>query len=275
MFTEGDFRVHRIDVGRLTLNVREVGAGPLMIFLHGITSNSAIWDPIALALKGSFRCIAVDQRGHGLSDKPATGYRANDYAGDVAALIGKLNVGAAIVVGNSLGARNAVATAVLRPDLVTSVVAIDFTPFIEVEIMDALETRVKAGDRSFASQAEIETYLRDRYPLMPPYAVTRRATSAYETVDGRLRPRAMPKAMADTVDGLREELETAFQKVTRPVLVVRGAESKFVTAAALEKTRKLRPDLPVLVVPKVDHYVNEEAPEIMTQAILDFAAKGG
>jgi 2-(acetamidomethylene)succinate hydrolase len=59
--------------------------------------------------------------------------------------------------------------------------------------------------------------------------------------------------------------------VKRPLLVVRGAESKFVTQAALEKTRRLRPDLPVLVVPGVDHYVNEEAPEAMTRAIIDFA----
>jgi 2-(acetamidomethylene)succinate hydrolase len=54
---------------------------------------------------------------------------------------------------------------------------------------------------------------------------------------------------------------------------VRGAVSKFVSAAALEKTRKLRPDLPVLVVEGTDHYVNEEKPEVVSQAILDFVAK--
>ncbi len=271
---DNEIRVHRIDTGRLTLNLREAGSGPLAIFLHGITSNSAVWEPIMLGLRKQVRAVAVDQRGHGLSDKPATGYAAEDYAGDIISLIEKLNRGQAILVGNSLGARNSIATAALRPDLVKSVVAIDFTPFIEVEVMDALETRVKAGDRTFRSQDEIKAYLRDRYPLMPPDAVARRAMSAYEPIGGMFRPRAMPAAMAQTVTGLRHELETALRSVTRPVLIVRGAKSKFVSEAAFEKTRRLRPDLPTLVVPDVDHYVNEEAPEAITRAILDFAVTG-
>jgi 2-(acetamidomethylene)succinate hydrolase len=266
-------RVHKIDIGRLTLNVREVGGGPPAIFLHGITSNSAVWDPILLNLKDRVRAIAIDQRGHGLSDKPATGYRAKNYAEDIAALIETLGAGPAILVGNSLGARNATVATAMRPDLIRSTVAIDFTPFIETEVMDALETRVRAGDRQFASVQEVETYLRDRYPLMPPDAVKRRALSAYEPIGDKLRPRANPKAMAETVVGLREELESALSAVKRPLLIVRGAESKFVTPEALEKTQRLRPDLPVLVVPGVDHYVNEEAPEAMTRAILDFAIK--
>jgi 2-(acetamidomethylene)succinate hydrolase len=266
-------RVHRIDTGRITLNVREIGEGPVAIFLHGITSNAAVFDPVMLNLKNHFRCISVDQRGHGLSDKPDTGYSALDFSEDTAALIETLNAGPAVIVGNSLGARNGVETAVLRPDLVRAVVAIDFTPYIETEVLDALESRVNAGDRMFKSRDEIEEYLRNRYPLMPADAVRRRAMSAYQQVDGGLRPLASPKAMALTAIGLREDLVPAFQKVKRPVLVVRGALSKFTSAAAFEKTRKLRPDLPTLVVEHVDHYVNEEAPDFISKAILDFVSK--
>jgi|SRR5579862_2530696 len=264
--------VRRIDVGRLTLNIREIGEGPLAIFLHGITSNSAIWDPILFNLKDRLHSVAIDQRGHGLSDKPERGYEAEDYARDVIALIEKLGLGRAILIGNSLGARNSIVTAGLRPDLIQSVIAIDFTPFIEREVMDALETRVKAGDRTFRSRDEIEAYLCDRYPLMPPDAIRRRAMSAYESIGAELRPRAVPAAMMQTVIGLREELESALKAVTRPVLIVRGAKSKFVSVEAFEKTRHLRPDLPTLVVPNVDHYVNEEAPEVITKAIFDFVA---
>ena len=92
-------RVHRIDTGRITLNVREIGEGPVAIFLHGITSNSAVFDPLLLNLKDHFRCISVDQRGHGLSDKPDSGYGAKDYTDDLAALIKTLNAGPAIMVG--------------------------------------------------------------------------------------------------------------------------------------------------------------------------------
>lgn len=271
--TAQSVRVHRIDTGRVVLNVREIGEGPVAVFLHGITSNAAVWDPQILALKDALRCIAVDQRGHGLSDKPDTGYGAKDLAGDIVALIRTLNAGPAFIVGHSLGARNGVEAAVMAPDLVRGVVAIDFTPYIETEVLDQLAARVNGGDRLFESRKEIEEYLHGRYPLMPPEAVSVRATSAYIEVTGGLRPLALPKAMTQTAEGLREDLVPTFRSISRPTLIVRGALSKLVSAAALEKTRKLRPDLPVLVVDGVDHYVNEEAPEVMTKAIRDFTSK--
>ena len=271
--TAQSVRVHRIDTGRVTLNIREIGEGPVAIFLHGITSNAAVWDPQLLALKDRLRCVAVDQRGHGLSDKPPTGYGAKDLATDIVALIRTLNAGPAFIVGHSLGARNGVEAAVMAPDLVRGVVAIDFTPYIETEVLDQLATRVNGGDRLFVSQKEIEEYLHGRYPLMPPEAVTLRAASAYQKVAGGFRPLASPEAMTQTAEGLREDLVSAFKSVLRPTLIVRGALSKLVSAAALEKTRKLRPDLPVLVVDNVDHYVNEEAPEVMTKAIRDFTSR--
>ncbi len=263
--------IRRVDTGRIMLNVREVGSGPLVIFLHGITSNSGVWNPIMLALAGEFRCVAVDQRGHGLSDKPADGYKADDLARDVLALIAALEAGPAVIVGHSLGARNAVVAATIDPQLVKSVVAVDFTPFIEKEVLDTLAARVNGGDRLFKSRAEIEAYLQDRYQKMPAAAIRQRAMTAFREVEGGFRPLADPDAMAQTAEGLREELESAFKAVTRPTLIVRGAESKLVSEAALEKTRKLRPDMPVIVVENTDHYVTEEAPEESIRFIREFA----
>jgi 2-(acetamidomethylene)succinate hydrolase len=224
-----------------------------------------------LSLQNEFRCVAVDQRGHGLSDKPETGYAAQDFAQDVLALIKTLNAGPAIVVGHSLGARNGVVAAMLDPKLVKSVVAVDFTPYIEKEVLDALESRVNGGDRLFKSREDIEAYLQDRYKMMPADAVRRRAMTAFQEAEGGFRPLADARAMSLTAQGLRGDLEEAFKTVACPVLIVRGAESKLVSEAALEKTRKLRPDLPVLVVENVDHYVTEEAPEVSARAIREFA----
>lgn len=265
-------RVRRVDTGRITLNLREIGCGPPVLFLHGITSNAAVFDPLLLRLQGRFRCIAVDQRGHGLSDKPGGGYDAVDYGGDVVELIRTLGFGPAVIVGHSLGARNAVVAAAMAPELTRCVIAIDFTPFIEPEVFDALDARVAAGDRTFASRQEIEDYLGERYPLMPADAVRRRAMSAFTEVAGGFKPLASPRAMALTCAGLRADLSPAYRAVTRPVLVVRGALSTLVSADALDKLRKLRPDLPVVVVAGTDHYVNEEAPDTIAAAILDFVS---
>jgi 2-(acetamidomethylene)succinate hydrolase len=264
------FSSRRIDTGRITLNVREAGDGPLMLFFHGITSNSAVFTPLMARLSDRFTTIAVDQRGHGLSDKPESGYAADDYAEDIAGLIRTLDRGRAILVGHSLGARNSVTAAMRYPDLVRSVIAIDFTPYIETEAFDALETRVNAGSQLFENMTAVETYLAGRYPNISADAIKIRAESGYEPVDGGLRPLALPTAMAQTAKGLRSDLTHAYREVKKPVLIVRGELSKLVSAAALAKTSRLRPDLPVVVVPDADHYVNEVSPEITLKAITNF-----
>ncbi|WP_281059014.1 MULTISPECIES: alpha/beta hydrolase [unclassified Mesorhizobium] len=260
----------RVDAGRIVLNVREIGTGPLMLFFHGITSNSAVFAPLMAQLSARFTTVAVDQRGHGLSDKPESGYEANDYADDIASLIRTLGRGPAILVGHSLGARNSVTAAARNPELVRSVIAIDFTPYIETEALDALESRVNAGDRIFRDVEAVQEYLAGRYPNIPADPIRIRAESGYRQVEGGLRPLASPSAMAQTAKGLRADLTQAYRDVAKPVLIVRGEESKLVSAAALAKTSRLRPDLPVVVVPGADHYVNEVCPEVTLKAITNF-----
>ncbi|WP_348526106.1 alpha/beta hydrolase [Mesorhizobium sp.] len=260
----------RVDTNRIALNVRESGTGPLMLFFHGITSNSAVFAPLMAQLSARFTTVAVDQRGHGLSDKPESGYEANDYADDIASLIRAFGQGPAILVGHSLGARNSVTAAARNPELVRSVIAIDFTPYIETEALDALESRVNAGDRIFRDVEAVQEYLAGRYPNIPADAIRIRAESGYRRVEGGLRPLASPSAMAQTAKGLRADLTQAYRDVAKPVLIVRGEESKLVSAAALAKTSRLRPDLPVVVVPGADHYVNEVCPEVTLKAITNF-----
>lgn len=219
----------------------------------------------------SFRAIAADQRGHGRSDKPATGYGADDFADDVAGLITAVGARSAVVVGHSLGARNAFAVAARRPELIAGVVAIDFTPFIEAQVFDALEARVRGGDRTFDSLASVEAYLRARYPRLPADAIARRATHGYREVDGRHRPWADAAAMAQTVQGLRAPLEPAVRRVECPVLLVRGALSTLVSEEAFGKTLELRQDFSPVVVSDADHYVPEEAPSAIADAVLRLA----
>jgi 2-(acetamidomethylene)succinate hydrolase len=264
---------HRMPVGGgITLNLRDAGEGRPMVFLHGITANATVWTPILMDLRDSYRVIAVDQRGHGSSDKPASGYTAEAYAQDVLNLIETLGGTPAIIVGHSLGARNAIVATAIEPALVAGAVAIDFTPFIETEVFDTLEARVKGGDRAFSSREEIVAYLADRYPLMPKDAVERRAKYGYAEVDGVFRALADPRAMVATVAGLREDLEGPLRKVSKPLVLVRGQESKLVSPAAFERTLRVRPDVQSMVVPGADHYVPEEAPAAIAQAIRKFAA---
>lgn len=262
-----------IPVGDISLNVVSSGEGTnSLIFLHGVTANHSVWNPIVELLGGSFHILAVDQRGHGLSDKPATGYTALDYSNDVNALIERMaNGGKAIVVGHSLGSRNAIVAASRFPERVVGFVGIDFTPFIETEVFDSLESRVNAGSARFESYDAVEAYLADRYRNIPADAVARRAQNGFRQVDGAYVPFADPSAMAQTVTGLREDLAPALSAVRVPGLLVRGAESTLVTESAFNKTRELRKDLDYVTLPGADHYVPEEKPHEIAELVRQFA----
>ena len=265
-----EIRSRRIGLHRITLNVRETGKGAPAIFLHGMMSNAAVWDPIMRRMGAEFSCVATDQRGHGLSDKPDTGYLARDFAEDVTALIEALDAGPAILVGHSLGARNAVVAAALDPKLVKSVVAVDYVPYMEGEVLDALEARVCGSDRLYASKEEIEADIRARLPKLPDEAIRQRVNTLFGEADGGLRPLASTQAMVQATQGLRDDFKPAFQSLACPALVLCGAQSNVVSTRALEKTRAARPDIRVLVDPDTDHFVIEEAPDFCVRVIKEF-----
>ena len=249
----------------------QVGGDPRgtpVIFLHGTSANLAVWEPVAEALTEPALTISIDQRGHGRSDQPATGYEASDFSGDIRALQEMLGHGPAVVVGHSLGARNAWVFAAEHPDAVLGVVAVDYTPFIEGEVLDTLERRVAAGDRRFADVAEIESYLAKRYPRMPQDAVARRARFGYQhDADGCLRPLASGTALASVVDGLRIDHPGAFAGVRVPMAALRGEDSAIVSPAAWAAARELRPDIEWVDVADADHYVPEEQPAVVAGVI--------
>jgi 2-(acetamidomethylene)succinate hydrolase len=244
---------------RLSLRARSAGAGELLVFLHGITAGAAVWDPVLEELAGRYRCVAVDQRGHGRSDKPATGYTAADYVADVAAVLDVLGPARA-VVGHSLGARNAILAGAAMPGRIGAVVAVEYVAGMEPEVFERLRAARAGGDGHLADDDAARAAVRARSPLLPDDAVERRVRHLYKPADGGLVPLASPAAVEQTLAAMDVDLSGALRDSTVPTLLVRGAESPFVSRAAFARSLGLRPGLQGTVVPGTDHFVPEEAP---------------
>jgi len=252
----------------------ELGEGPPLLLLHGVTANAYIWWPVMERLAGSYHCVAIDQRGHGRTGLPRDArFDAAAYARDAADLAAFIGRGPVVLVGHSLGARNAIVAGAMRPDAIAGVIAIEFTPFIDKAAFDALDTRVTGGPRSFGDRGDLTGYLSWRYPGLPADAVSRRASHGYaERADGRLAPLADPGAMRATCAGLREDLAPDLRRLGVPAVLVRGADSRFVSDQAFRAACALRPDLAAVVVGGADHYVPEERPAEVAQIVREFAA---
>lgn len=78
---------------------------PALVLLHGLASNARIWDKVGfrLAARG-YRAFAIDQRGHGMSDKPEQGYDFETINRDLLAAIDAWDLSNPVLVGHSWGA---------------------------------------------------------------------------------------------------------------------------------------------------------------------------
>lgn len=100
--------------------------GDAFVLVHGLASNARMWDGVAADLGAAGHpVVAVDQRGHGLSDKPGTGYGFDEVSADLAALIEVLRLDGPVVVGQSWGGDVVLELAARRPELLRGVVGID------------------------------------------------------------------------------------------------------------------------------------------------------
>ena len=87
---------------RLRYETWGVGSTPLVL-IHGLGSSADDWFLQLPAFAPHYLCVAVDLRGHGLSDKPAGRYSVGLFAADVAALLRELDLVPAHILGLSLG----------------------------------------------------------------------------------------------------------------------------------------------------------------------------
>src|SRR5215510_4047206 len=99
----GMFTSRYVDTGELRLHAVTGGDGPPLLLVHGWPQTWYAWRLLMPALARDFFVIAVDQRGMGLSDKPAAGYDTGTLASDLIALMDALGHQQFAVVGHDTG----------------------------------------------------------------------------------------------------------------------------------------------------------------------------
>lgn len=99
--------------------------GAPIVLLHGLSSSLTIWDFAAPILAERFRVLAVDQRGHGLSSKPADGYGFDEVTADLASFIDVAGLQRPLIVGHSWGGNVAVQFGADYPGAARGLVLVD------------------------------------------------------------------------------------------------------------------------------------------------------
>jgi 2-(acetamidomethylene)succinate hydrolase len=204
-----------IDIGDLSLNVTiHPGAGPDVLFIHGIASSGNEFDTVLGHVTDVMRPITVDLRGHGHSDKPASGYHYGDYANDLDRLLDVLGIENPIIFGHSLGGILTLWWAIHHPDTARALMLEDVPLRSGDEFAPAFDGWEQLNALPFEAA---RVYYREENPDWPDSLVETRArdiTSTRREAITELRAASMANEGLDTLEGL--------ERINAPVLFIHG-----------------------------------------------------
>jgi len=234
---------------------------PTVVLIHGMASDTlASWyftmaEPLSRA---GLRVVLYDLRGHGRSERPATGYALDDFVDDLAALLVELEVtGPVLLLGNSFGGTIAFGFAARHPDRVAGIVAVESSPPTR-----AWMTRVGLRLGRVADRLPRDGVLAEISAGRGP-VVARRAADTGELL---------------TRTTLAEELPASALPSTRqlaaigcPVLCVYGGRSA--VAELAPSVRLLLPQTRAIVLPGQKHSVLIDRPDSIRRLVFAWLAE--
>lgn len=118
-------RSRRAGRQRTKTSARSPSSQATIVMLHGLASQSHIFDFVAPLLANEFRVLALDQRGHGESGKPEGGYDLPNIADDLLAFLDSQKIKRAVIVGHSWGGNVALQFAIEHSDRTAALVLLD------------------------------------------------------------------------------------------------------------------------------------------------------
>jgi pimeloyl-ACP methyl ester carboxylesterase len=264
----------RIEVAGIGLHVRDDGPrdAPAILLLHGFGASLHTWEPWAQVLQGQYRVVRLDLPGFGLSDaEPAGDYSDERGVEILAALLDRLGIDRATVVGNSLGGRLAWRLAAEYPDRVERLVLISPDGFASPGF--AYDQPAEVPGSLQLMRYVLPTPL-VRMSIAPAYADPERLTDDRVTRyrDLMLGP-GIRGAMLDRMAGtVLVRPEPLLARITAPTLLVWGEQDQMIPVRNAQDYLRLLPDAKLVTFPGLGHVPHEEAPAEALAPLLGFLA---
>ena len=254
------------------------GAPPVLL-LHGGGQTRHSWSETARALAAAgFRAIALDLRGHGDSGWAGPrGYRVDDFADDLRAVVEQLGRAPALV-GASLGGLASLIAAGEEPRCPCSaIVLVDVAPRMESEGRDRIGEFMRAKPEGFASLDEAADAVAAFLPHRPrPRNPEGLAKNLRQQPDGRWRwhwdPGFMGGGLEESADD-RARFEAAARTLTVPTLLVRGGISDIVSPEGVQAFLDVLPTAESVDVAEAGHMVAGDQNDPFTAAVLSFLTR--
>ena len=242
------------------------GRTPLLL-LHGFTGHAHAWDTLSIALQPHFHVYALDQRGHGDSD-PADVYNPVVAFDDIGGVIEQLGLRSLIIIGLSMGGRNATYFTAKRPELVQKLVTVDVGP--EISARAAAAPPGPPEPETWESIEQAAQHLHRANPRAGiHYYRWVVSHSLRQRPDGALVWKWHPSIKDRRTQG-DVDWWTVVRAITVPTLLLRGAESHVLDADVAQRMVKELQRGELVEIPRARHTLHEDNPEAVLAALKQF-----
>ena len=271
------YRSRNIVLRQMRLHYLEWGApdAPPILLLHGGHQSAHSWDLVSLHLAQRFRVLALDQRGHGDSEWARdVCYTNHEMSLDAEAFITVLGLERPIVMGHSMGGRNAMLLTRRNASLLRALVIVDVGP----EVSERGRAVIAGFVRDNEEFDDLEEFVRN----IQQYDPYRSRVHIERTVKYNMLQRADGKFVSKCDANPRRlglirgtgpqeniSLEDA-RAFELPVLLVRGSESRILTAEAAGRFRDALPRGVLKTVADCGHNVHGQNTKGFIEAVSDF-----
>lgn len=253
-----------IDIDGYSLRYREMGTGPLAVFVHGFPLDSTMWIEQLEALSTVRRCIALDLRGFGLSDPVATSALTMDqHADDLAALVDAVGEAQADIVALSMGGYVALAFAERHPAKLRT-----------LALVDTKATPDSDAGRAGRDVAAVNAVVRGRAALADEMSDALLGPRASLTAKARLRTMiegTRVETIVAALEGMKQRPDRSgvLSSINVPAAVIVGEHDRITPVPEAEAMAEALPNAKLVVVSDAGHMTPIEAPETVNRALMD------
>ncbi|MFK8138344.1 MAG: alpha/beta fold hydrolase [Bdellovibrionales bacterium] len=246
---------------------------PKLVFLHGLMGFANNWRSIAKHFERDFEILCLDQRGHGRSFHPESGYSPEDYAEDLRKIIDELGWAKIHLVGHSMGARNSHCFSHNNSHRLSSLVLEDLGPEADPQALlrnQELIDRVGAPfENKNHARAHIEREFKDEMTLGEYFYAN--LTQKEGEDGGYVDWRFSLKGIIESVEAGRNTSRwNEIESIQCPCLLIRGELSEDLSRETYEKMLKSNTKLRGVEIEGARHWVHFDRQKEFISVLKEF-----
>ena len=238
------------------------GSGFPLVLLHPVGLDLTFWEYVIPLLPSGFETHALDFRGHGESDPPATPFTLDELASDVIRYLDEMNIGRAVLCGVSMGGMVAQKVALAASGRIGGLILANTRARTEPRLMTERAEAVKAGGMSGVLKDMHKRWFTDETMAQNPMLVER-VSRRLLSDDPKTHEQAW-RAMAEM------DVQDRLGEIGCPCLVISSEHDPSTPPAVAKEMTKLLKNATYVEIPNACHMAFLEKPRHFAEAVGEF-----